>query len=705
LAQNKLALGVKFDADIKDFERKTQDVLDVLDGYQKQASRASKVNPFTEAEKGAKGAAKALEQPKSALTEIVPRAQRVDNALAGVASSQNKMSAAFKSSQKPTVDAGYALTNLQRVISDMPYGLIGIQNNLDPLAQSFSSLSGKAGGAKGALQAIGRSLTGTGGILFGLSLAGSVALMFGDKIVSAFTGASKVTRAYAADLLVLRIAQKYNLPNTADDFARLTGKPTDLPVTEKQVADLEARASEASARYNQLLNGLYEAYEKNLEFGVKAESRDVMTAIFDKIIADIDVTQEDFKAKLEEKLSGFGVRISDLESLGFAESTLSVGDFGALRYDILADKIANVRKEADLLTASRDKAASKFNSQQSDLYDALMQGIDEQSAAQSSQLDALDEQTKLRKRLLEVESDFRASIEHRLLIERGGVSDLKTKYFELSLLMDDIKAKRVLVPADIETLSTLLDRTEDVYNRIMTIQVQGALAQNLPAAGEVVQVPQTCLTRADTQTESGAGTKEGSDVCPKPPELDDFNKKLRESMKSALGSSTDYFASRMTQAIFSTSSLAKLQFGKVFKGTLSYFSQEVVKILIKLAAVKALNAVGVPVPAFASGTSSAPRGVALVGEEGPELVRFHGGESVSTARETARILDDIRSTSFAQPTSKSDLSDRLIAEIRSLRDDNLKTNRNLQLTLTDESGRAIAQNQAKYSRQKNILAS
>lgn len=41
---------------------------------------------------------------------------------------------------------------------------------------------------------------------------------------------------------------------------------------------------------------------------------------------------------------------------------------------------------------------------------------------------------------------------------------------------------------------------------------------------------------------------------------------------------------------------------------------------------------------FASGTPSAPRGVALVGEEGPELVAFRGGEQVFTAAQTDRIM-------------------------------------------------------------------
>jgi SLT domain-containing protein len=44
------------------------------------------------------------------------------------------------------------------------------------------------------------------------------------------------------------------------------------------------------------------------------------------------------------------------------------------------------------------------------------------------------------------------------------------------------------------------------------------------------------------------------------------------------------------------------------------------------------------VPAYASGTLSASPGLALVGERGPELVSFRGGERVRTASETAGLL-------------------------------------------------------------------
>lgn len=46
------------------------------------------------------------------------------------------------------------------------------------------------------------------------------------------------------------------------------------------------------------------------------------------------------------------------------------------------------------------------------------------------------------------------------------------------------------------------------------------------------------------------------------------------------------------------------------------------------------------IPGFAEGTSFAPRGLALVGEKGPELVIMSGGEQVIPADKTARLLEN-----------------------------------------------------------------
>ena len=84
---------------------------------------------------------------------------------------------AFDKSVKKTTassgKAGLALSNLGRVASDAPFGFIAIQNNIEPLLQSFQSLSKESGGAGGALKALGKSLVGPTGLLLGFSLVSS----------------------------------------------------------------------------------------------------------------------------------------------------------------------------------------------------------------------------------------------------------------------------------------------------------------------------------------------------------------------------------------------------------------------------------------------------------------------------------------------------------------------------------------------------
>jgi phage-related minor tail protein len=58
-------------------------------------------------------------------------------------------------------------------------------------------------------------------------------------------------------------------------------------------------------------------------------------------------------------------------------------------------------------------------------------------------------------------------------------------------------------------------------------------------------------------------------------------------------------------------------------------------------------------PGYATGTLSAAPGLALVGENGPELINFGGGEVVYTTQETSRILADSGSSDFAPVNTQS----------------------------------------------------
>lgn len=70
---------------------------------------------------------------------------------------------------KAANQAAFATSNLSRVVQDAPFGFIGIQNNLNPLLESFQMLRKETGSNSGALKALISSLAGPAGL--GLALA------------------------------------------------------------------------------------------------------------------------------------------------------------------------------------------------------------------------------------------------------------------------------------------------------------------------------------------------------------------------------------------------------------------------------------------------------------------------------------------------------------------------------------------------------
>lgn len=66
-----------------------------------------------------------------------------------------------------------ALTNLSLVAQDLPFGFIGIQNNLPGVISSFGELTREAGGVGGALKQLGSALIGPAGLFLAFSVVTS----------------------------------------------------------------------------------------------------------------------------------------------------------------------------------------------------------------------------------------------------------------------------------------------------------------------------------------------------------------------------------------------------------------------------------------------------------------------------------------------------------------------------------------------------
>jgi hypothetical protein len=121
--------------------------------------------------------------------------------------------------------AGQSLTNLGRIASDLPFGFIAIQNNIDPLIQSFGSLTKTSGGVGGALKALGGALIGPAGLFLAFTTVSTAITIAVQKYgslgaaIAELTGANDRLARSEAEVLGL---QKEANEQTGADIARLT---------------------------------------------------------------------------------------------------------------------------------------------------------------------------------------------------------------------------------------------------------------------------------------------------------------------------------------------------------------------------------------------------------------------------------------------------------------------------------------------------
>ena len=76
---------------------------------------------------------------------------------------------AAKSIQNFSKQSGRALSSLSLVLQDLPFGFIGIQNNLPNLLTAFGNLDTKTNGLKATLKDLGKSLIGPAGAYLAFS--------------------------------------------------------------------------------------------------------------------------------------------------------------------------------------------------------------------------------------------------------------------------------------------------------------------------------------------------------------------------------------------------------------------------------------------------------------------------------------------------------------------------------------------------------
>lgn len=130
-----------------------------------------------------------------------------------------------------------ALTSLNQVVQDLPFGFIGIQNNIPNLVQQFALLTKENNGFKGALSAVAGAITGPIGLVFGVSLLTTGVTALTQKygsLSNAFQAILGIQSQYNKDLQKLNKSyQEYN-----------DSKRTSLQLISEEVATVSANITE-----------------------------------------------------------------------------------------------------------------------------------------------------------------------------------------------------------------------------------------------------------------------------------------------------------------------------------------------------------------------------------------------------------------------------------------------------------------------------
>lgn len=198
-------------------------------------------------------------------------------------------------SVRPVRDASAAIQNLGRVASDAPFGFIAIQNNLDPLFESFRRLTAETGSAGGALRALGSSLIGGAGIGLAFTVVSSAITTLIQKYgslgnaVSALNpflssserlqvsvnkaladGAAKGQEEVAHLQLLYQASQNLNIP-LGDRKKIVDELQKQYPDTFKGLSDEAILAGDAADAYDRLSQSLTAAAAIKATEGLVAE--------------------------------------------------------------------------------------------------------------------------------------------------------------------------------------------------------------------------------------------------------------------------------------------------------------------------------------------------------------------------------------------------------------------------------------------------
>lgn len=470
-----------------------------------------------------------------------------------------------------------SLIDLGRIVQDAPFGFIGIANNINPAIESFQRLKTESGSTKNALKSLVGSLTGGGGLGLALSLITSAASF-------ATLGFGAWTRGMTGTQEQLK-KTKDEIDNVIKSLAEEQVK-VDIIVQQIKTENLTRNQRiEAIKRLQQIAPEYFSTLDKE-----KATIGDI-TAAYDRFTKSI--------------LASIETRVREKELINITEKILKLQEKGrdvGTKQIVIDGKLQQVNNAR---VQELDEANKKIN-----VYQQFQKGV---LGLTIKEQDELENLLLTRQKLIELIAQQKGAetfnvvqTEKRGKKEKDELDVLKDRFEKLKLFTNapkELKAFEVTIPVipNIE-LKNPPKYVKDFTDEVLTF-FQDSAEQIAEGFGE-------------TLGNALSGNASIGDF------FDGIFKVIASGLK------------KLGKAIIVGAELIKK-----IKEYLAFRPELALLAGVALIAVGTVLENSLSQQAFATGTRSAPGGLSLVGERGPELLQLPRGSQVTPAAQTANYLN------------------------------------------------------------------
>lgn len=565
-----------------------------------------------------------------------------------------------------------ALTNLNRVVSDAPYGFIGIANNLNPLVESFGRLKAETGSTGGAFKALLSSLTGPAGI--GIAVAAiTSAITFAQIGFDRWGASAKKAKEQAdefkksqEDFTKSLDQAKSSALSTAMSLQQYVdiAKNGQLPLSERNAALKEANKilGEHGDKLT-LVNINTQKTTETVALFTKALIAQAIATKYTDRIAELTIQQTNLNQQLKQSnldvanaAAALNKKINETEKAN-KNATYSANSFGgatAQSYSVgkeVIDAYNNALNNQKNIQSKLSQTTNEINNLQSQLTTSTKEASDAFGQlgykAEESKKNTKKTVETIDSVIAKLKEDLKDAINVGIALNEPSIKE------RIGLITSAIT--KLVSDFNVDPNSSILVDIKSELNELEFIQnaqenfKQAQLATKKFKFGITIPI----LPKIDINKPIAI-----------PKELVDFSEAVKGFVTDLAVNISSTLSDALVGAMTGTST-----FGDFFQNILSVLGQSVEafgKQLVKLGVLAlvaklsleqsltnpyALIAAGVALAAFGSllantrkkqafavGTNYAPGGMALVGERGPEMVSLPRGARVTPAAQTAQMF-------------------------------------------------------------------